>query len=37
MSTYTQILYQNKIVTFREELIALLKEHGVEFEEKYLE
>jgi putative transposase len=27
----------HKTVTFREELIALLKEHEVEFEEKYLE
>ena len=27
----------HKILTYREELIALLKEHEVEFEEKYLE
>jgi putative transposase len=27
----------HRITTFREELIALLKEHGVEFDEQYLE
>ncbi len=27
----------HKTVTFKEELIELLKEHGVEFDEKYLE
>lgn len=27
----------HKTVTFKEELIALLKEHGVEFDEKYLD
>lgn len=27
----------HKTVSFREELIALLREHGVEFDEKYLE
>lgn len=27
----------HRATTFREELIALLKEHGVEFDEKYLE
>jgi putative transposase len=27
----------HKTVTFKEELMALLKEHGVEFDEKYLE
>jgi len=26
----------HKIVTFREEFIALLKDHGIEFDEKYL-
>jgi hypothetical protein len=26
----------HKIVTFRDELIELLKEHGIEFDEKYL-
>ena len=44
MSTYTQILYQyvknqeehHKIKTFKEEYIELLKEHEIEFDEKYL-
>ena len=47
MSTYTQILYQivfstknqkkhHRKVSFRDEYISLLKEHGVEFDEKYL-
>jgi len=47
MSTYTQNLYQivfstknreehHKTVTSRDELIELLKEHGIEFDELYL-
>jgi len=44
MSTYKQILYQivfatknhHKKISFRDEYISLLKENGIEFDEKYL-